>query len=182
MLIFAEENNKKKERLWGYSSAIPGEYLHDMSCIRKIFKRTGKRSSCPFPSLLSCRRSLLFCYNMISANVLIISDLRKCWGIIPWKMVPEKGIIPWKQALYWGIIPCFWCVFWGIIPFFRCLMPVVCYPLWLDRTRRLNACQRRSLSLRFVTSSSVCWFLLCIDIMSLGISVGLPIVGWGLIW
>lgn len=94
MLIFAEENNKKKERLWGYSSAIPGEYLHDMSCIRKISKRTGKRSSCPFSSLLSCRRSLLFCYNLISANVLIISDLRKCWGIIPWKMVSEKGIIP----------------------------------------------------------------------------------------
>lgn len=129
----------------------------------------------------SCRRSLFFCYNMISANVLIISDLRKCWGIIPWKMVPEKGIIPWKQALYWGIILCFWCVFWGIIPFSRCQMPVVCYPLWLDRKRRLNACQRWNLSLRFVTSSSVCWFLLSIDIMSLGISVGLPIVGWGLI-
>lgn len=37
-------------------------------------------------------------------------------------------------------------------------MLVVCYPLGLDRKRRLNVCQRRSLSLRFVFSCSVCRF------------------------
>lgn len=46
-------------------------------------------------------------------------------------------------------------------------MLVVCYPLGLDRKRCLNVCQRRSLSLRFVFSCSVCRFLLSIDIMSL---------------
>ena len=46
-------------------------------------------------------------------------------------------------------------------------MLVVCYPLGLDRKRRLNVCQRQSLSLRFVFSCSVCRFLLNIDIMSL---------------
>ena len=67
--------------------------------------------------------------------------------------------------------------YWGIIPFPRCQMLVVCYPLGLDRKRRLNVCQRRSLSLRFVSSCSVCRFLLSIDIMSLEISVSLPTVG-----
>ena len=46
-------------------------------------------------------------------------------------------------------------------------MLVVCYLLGLDRKRRLNVCQMRSLSLRFVFSCSVCRFLLSIDIMSL---------------
>ena len=46
-------------------------------------------------------------------------------------------------------------------------MLVVCYPLGLDRKRRLNVCQRRNLSLRFAFSCSVCRFLLSIDIMSL---------------
>ena len=56
-------------------------------------------------------------------------------------------------------------------------MLVVCYPLGLDRKRRLNVCQRRSLSLRFVFSCSVCRFLLSIDIMSLEISDSFTKIG-----